>query len=462
MCKSPRDPAFTGRLLLNPEPTDTTYASALTVSNDCQNYYWRVRAYNVCGWSKFSAARSFTICDSASAPVRIAPVQGATDVPQPITLRWDSLTNAAKYWVQVSTNTGYSRTAFSDSTANPRFLLPTLAEGTQVLLEGEDKTECGWGLWSASNWDFTTRTSCPKPTPPTRVLPTDGATTVVLPVLIDWDTVLTAARYHLQIDDTSDWVRPEVDDTTLTTTSLIVNSQLRDTAKYYWRMRGFSDTCGWGEWNAVAFSFTTAKSCPPPDAPTLYSPANSPIILEFPVHLQWYPTASHRYRLRVYDTVSLVSPVIDTQLYMVSNFTVTGLDSNTSYYWKVQTDDSGDCGWSEWSPVWRFRIGPVAVEDISGEHSPSQFSLSQNYPNPFNPTTAIEFSVPRTGQVTLDVYDVLGRRVRRLVSETVSAGIKRVIWDGLDADGLPAASGIYFYRIEVGEYRETRKMLLLK
>jgi hypothetical protein len=450
--------SFTGTVL-NPKTTDTTYASALTVPLDCVTYYWHVRDSNSCGWSEYSPTRSLTICGPPSAPARIAPGEGATDVVQPITLRWDSLTAAAKYWVQVDDNSGYSSPAYNDSTTMARVVLPTLEEGVRYYWKVRAKSDCGWGNWSASNWTFTTRTGCPRPTAPTRLSPTDAATTVSKPVLIDWDTVLIATKYHLQIDDTADFVRPEVDDTTLTTTSLLVDAQLKDTTKYYWRMRGY-DSCGWGAWHDVAWSFTTRTPCPLPTPPLQIAPENNVSALELPVLVDWGVGEEHLYKLKVDDTVTLVSPVIDTQL-TVSNFTITNLDTNKSYYWAIRTHNS--CGWGDWSPVHKFTIGiATAVEEIAGEYYPSQFMLSQNYPNPFNPTTAIEFSVPRTGQVTLDIYDVLGRRVRRLVSETVGAGVKRAVWDGCNADGAPAASGIYFYRIEAGEYRETRKMLLLK
>jgi hypothetical protein len=103
------------------------------------------------------------------------------------------------------------------------------------------------------------------------------------------------------------------------------------------------------------------------------------------------------------------------------------------------------------------------VRDETGSRErPSEFDLSQNYPNPFNPSTKIEFTLARSGFVTLQIYDTLGRKVRTLVSEELSSGYKSVIWDGKNEDGDEVASGVYFYQLKVGDFSEPKKMLLLK
>jgi hypothetical protein len=88
---------------------------------------------------------------------------------------------------------------------------------------------------------------------------------------------------------------------------------------------------------------------------------------------------------------------------------------------------------------------------------PDNFSLSQNYPNPFNPSTKIDFSIPKSGHVKLNVYDETGRAVSQLVNEHLNAGSYSY---SFNAAGL--SSGVYFYRIITGEFTETRKMILTK
>jgi Secretion system C-terminal sorting domain len=94
---------------------------------------------------------------------------------------------------------------------------------------------------------------------------------------------------------------------------------------------------------------------------------------------------------------------------------------------------------------------------FSGETFPGVYELSQNYPNPFNPATTIRYQLPQDGFVTLKVYDILGKEILTLVNEEKSSGRYEV---NFDASKL--ASGVYLYRLNVNDYVDVRKMLLLK
>ena len=98
----------------------------------------------------------------------------------------------------------------------------------------------------------------------------------------------------------------------------------------------------------------------------------------------------------------------------------------------------------------------TGVQQISSE-VPEKYRLFQNYPNPFNPTTKVKMQIAKMSDVKLIVYDALGREVAMLVNEQLKPGAYEVVWD---ASGYP--SGVYFYKIEAGEFVETRKMVLLK
>ena len=95
----------------------------------------------------------------------------------------------------------------------------------------------------------------------------------------------------------------------------------------------------------------------------------------------------------------------------------------------------------------------TAVQEESRE-MPEKYVLSQNYPNPFNPTTNIEFQIPNGGFVTLKVFDLLGKQVRTLLNTAMNAGSYRVTFDG---NGL--SSGMYFYRLQCGNFSSTKKLL---
>ncbi|MDF1545622.1 MAG: T9SS type A sorting domain-containing protein [bacterium] len=99
----------------------------------------------------------------------------------------------------------------------------------------------------------------------------------------------------------------------------------------------------------------------------------------------------------------------------------------------------------------------TSVEDKDERALPASFSLAQNYPNPFNPSTVIDFSIPKAGDVKLKVFNILGQSVRTLIDGPMSAGQHTVYFD---ASGLP--SGIYFYRLTSLAGSSTRKMALIK
>ena len=93
---------------------------------------------------------------------------------------------------------------------------------------------------------------------------------------------------------------------------------------------------------------------------------------------------------------------------------------------------------------------------------PTEFKLSQNYPNPFNPTTTIRFDLPEPALVKLEVYNVLGQRVRTLLDKKMNPGFHAVMWDGANEQGLRVSSGVYYYRISAGDFSSYKKMALLK
>jgi hypothetical protein len=130
---------------------------------------------------------------------------------------------------------------------------------------------------------------------------------------------------------------------------------------------------------------------------------------------------------------------------------------STDGYWRLSISDTagGDTGsLRRWCVIitWQCPVGGVHTTEI-----PNYYSLSQNYPNPFNPSTTIKYTLPVSENVKLSVYDITGREVAVLVNEYKTSGIYEV---NFDASKL--ASGVYFYKIQAGEFTATKKMLLVK
>ncbi len=105
---------------------------------------------------------------------------------------------------------------------------------------------------------------------------------------------------------------------------------------------------------------------------------------------------------------------------------------------------------------------PAAVEDRGDMTQPGEFALMQNYPNPFNPTTSISYTLNKTSEVKLTVFDQLGRQIITLVNTRNQAGQYNVEWNGTDSAGHAVPSGIYFYKLETNSNVQTKKMMLLK
>jgi len=104
---------------------------------------------------------------------------------------------------------------------------------------------------------------------------------------------------------------------------------------------------------------------------------------------------------------------------------------------------------------------PISVENIANE-IPLNYKLEQNYPNPFNPSTTIRYSIPRTGNVRLTVFDANGREIAVLINERKQAGTYEFIFNVVNPNGISLPSGVYFYRLSSGDYTQTNKMILIR
>jgi hypothetical protein len=113
-----------------------------------------------------------------------------------------------------------------------------------------------------------------------------------------------------------------------------------------------------------------------------------------------------------------------------------------------------------------YELQTAVIDTIESEEAtpdlPTRFEVHQNYPNPFNPYTTIEYALTEEAHVMVEVFNVLGQRIRLLVNETQPAQDHEVVWDGTDDGGQRVSSGLYFYRVTAGNFMDKKKMLLLK
>tara|TARA_B100002052_G_scaffold94259_2_gene86962 strand:+ start:18322 stop:19125 length:804 start_codon:yes stop_codon:yes gene_type:complete len=110
-----------------------------------------------------------------------------------------------------------------------------------------------------------------------------------------------------------------------------------------------------------------------------------------------------------------------------------------------------------------WTVGSSDMCDVlSNDSSPYSFGLSKNYPNPFNPTTTIGYDVAVAGEVSIIIYDMMGREVKNLVSDYANPGSYSVVWNAKNNQGLEVSAGMYVYKMIAGDFVQVNKMLLVK
>ena len=161
--------------------------------------------------------------------------------------------------------------------------------------------------------------------------------------------------------------------------------------------------------------------------------------------------ATHLYKYSIYaagvDTLNGGSSPMDNEAGFAQNHVVLISDANPLFV--LPTDIFG----SQWKTGVAMPGDPAV---------PTEFALEQNYPNPFNPTTEIAYALPKQLKVNLSIYNSLGQRIATLVDKKQPAGYYNVTWSAKDQYGNAVSSGVYFYRLEAGEFVSTMKMLFIK
>jgi len=104
-------------------------------------------------------------------------------------------------------------------------------------------------------------------------------------------------------------------------------------------------------------------------------------------------------------------------------------------------------------------LGTLSLDNVL---LPTEFALDQNYPNPFKPITNLKYDLPEDSYLDIAVYDILGNLVFYLVNKNQSSGSKSVQWDAKNNQGEPVSAGVYLYKIQAGDFSQTKKMILLK
>ena len=144
--------------------------------------------------------------------------------------------------------------------------------------------------------------------------------------------------------------------------------------------------------------------------------------------------------------------------------------------WEYGVSDPGDptwvltdISWSNDPDIWENARAKLAdiIESTTMKYRrkndfPGGHSLFQNYTNPFNPTTSIQYQLGKPTYVQIRIIDILGERICALINEHQKEGVYRIYWDGTNQEGVPVTSGLYFLEIVTSEFRELKKMMLIR
>ncbi|MHC1737085.1 MAG: T9SS type A sorting domain-containing protein [Ignavibacteriaceae bacterium] len=292
--------------------------------------------------------------------------------------------------------------------------------------------------------------------PPQPVLswPIDDATSYTLTPTLYWylNESSTGLTYELQCVPASEpWpadnVNVAVSQMSYTTPSLIGGTQ------YAWRVRSVSGTTP-SSWSAYALFTTIAEE--EPVMPIVGGPTNGTYINNANPMISWYlptaPSGSQSYTLQISHNPDFSNA---TEITNINNLSCNAsLSGSGTYYWRVKSQFENTTS-SYFSMPGQFTV--YGITDVKEEIIPVQFGLSQNYPNPFNPTTTISYDLPANSMVSITVFDVLGRELETIVNELQQAGNHKVNFNGSNL-----SSGVYYYKINAGEFVSVKKMILIK
>ena len=138
------------------------------------------------------------------------------------------------------------------------------------------------------------------------------------------------------------------------------------------------------------------------------------------------------------------------------------ISTDVARLWIYPCGDACGGGWG-WARFDSLELVEFAAENMLKPSTSSlRFELYENYPNPFNPETEISYDLPNDSWVRLSVYNISGQKVKTLVDRFEAAGHKTVTWDGRNQEGDRVGSGVYFYRLEAGDFAATKKMVLIQ
>jgi hypothetical protein len=390
------------------------------------------------GWPLGSACIDLIRDDSEiQRPMLSLPGNGSFDQKLSPSFVWAEIAGADQYQIQISTDFNHSNVVFNDVVNGTSLTLPNrLVPDTRYFWRVRGRSGSTNGSWS-NTFRFNTVIGIPEQV--ALLAPADGAENVSPNFTLQWLEVPGADNYRLQLSTDPNFEITNIN-RLLPLTSFSTSQMLDFSTKYYWRVRA-ENNAGESPWSDV-WSYTTIIERPEPAV--LSAPADDENQVSTTPSLTW--EASERatnYRVEVStDPEFSQLPVQGTS--SQTTFTVPNpLEFATIYYWRVKAVNIG--GESDWSQVGSFT---TEVRETK---------IFPNYPNPFNSSTTLKYQLSEQLPVTIELYDIGGRRVAKIVDQEQSAGVYFV---PLNASSI--ASGTYLLRFVSGDVTDIQKLTVIK
>ncbi|NNE45512.1 MAG: T9SS type A sorting domain-containing protein [Rhodothermales bacterium] len=307
-----------------------------------------------------------------------------------------------------------------------------------------------FGEYILATADFSSVVFTPRP-----YFPADGdSVNQDLPVTLQWSSIGYVTSFDMQVATDESFTSTVVDVTSMRE-ALFEMASVAAAVEYYWRVRSTNDA-GTSEWSA-AQRFATVE----PFIELIAPNGAAELQRGLDHYIRWTDNIEEDVIIDLLRNAVMVAPVVTTA-------------SDGAYLWEVDAQLEMGSGYA-------LRIASSADAELFAQseqgfviidttataiEAPAgpvrDFSLHQNYPNPFAPETVMGFAVPEPSGVVIRVFDVLGRQVATVVDGQFAVGVHSALWNGTSSTGERLASGVYLYRMDAGEFTETRQLVMLR
>lgn len=394
---------------------------------------------NLSSWITWTTPTLSTTQSSLSWTSLVSPANLITGTNKNVTLKWKKATGAVKYYVQLSNDPLFASVAIFDSTTGDTVKsVSNLLDGKKYYWRVQVKNTSGaTGPWSNA-WNFSTYIALPAKTQLISALPLPNRQGYFT---FTWKKAKDADKYVIQLSDEKAFASYLMVDSVSADTSKTLSS-IYEGLTYYWRVQS-KNVSGSGPWSDI----TRFSSLIAPSDLVLKRSALKEITLTWTDN----SLSENGFIIERKQNPQTTFALLDTLKVSGSTYIDKRVEQALTYTYRVKAYNR----FTESDYSNESSLLVVDVKDNDG--IPTEYSISQNYPNPFNPTTRLKFSLPKTAQTKLTIYDLLGREVQTLINRELEAGYHEV---NFDASKL--TSGTYFYRIESGSFVQTKKMILVK